>query len=66
MAVTLNAEFLRGVPYFAKLEAQIIATLVLCLRSRIYMPLETILHQGEIGQAAAVTWRSRGGHVAVT
>ena len=37
LALTLNADFLKGVSFFRNLEPRIIATLVLCLRSRIYM-----------------------------
>ena len=51
MAVTLNAEFVRSVSYFSNLDAQVIATLVLCLRSRIYMPMEIVIQQGEESRA---------------
>ena len=37
LAVTQNAEFLKRISFFSDLEPRIIATLVLCLRSRIYM-----------------------------
>eukprot|EP00966_Prymnesium_polylepis_P198003 4588145-Prymnesium_polylepis.1 len=51
MAVTLNADFLRGVPYFADLDVQIIATMVLCLHSRVYLPSETVIQQGDVSKA---------------
>ena len=37
LAVTQNADFLKGVSFFSQLEPRIIAALVLCLQSRIYM-----------------------------
>ena len=39
------------VPFFQFLEPRIIATLVLCMRSRIYLPFETVIHQGDVGNA---------------
>eukprot|EP00966_Prymnesium_polylepis_P314115 7259109-Prymnesium_polylepis.1 len=37
LAVVLNEEFLKKVPFFQFLEPRIIATLVLCMRARIYL-----------------------------
>jgi len=51
LAVVLNEEFLKKVPFFQFLEPRIIATLVLCLRSRVYLPFETVIHQGDVGIA---------------
>jgi len=51
LAVVLNEEFLKKVPFFQFLEPRIIATLVLCMRARIYLPFETIIHQGDVGNS---------------
>eukprot|EP00325_Prymnesiales_sp_UTEX-LB-985_P007184 CAMPEP_0174696820 /NCGR_PEP_ID=MMETSP1094-20130205/2876_1 /TAXON_ID=156173 /ORGANISM="Chrysochromulina brevifilum, Strain UTEX LB 985" /LENGTH=860 /DNA_ID=CAMNT_0015893685 /DNA_START=37 /DNA_END=2619 /DNA_ORIENTATION=- len=51
LAVTLNAEFLRSVSFFSNLDGTISAALVLCMRPRVCMPGETIIHQGDISPA---------------
>jgi hypothetical protein len=43
LAVMQNSDFIKSVSFFQHLDARIIATLVLCLRSRIYIPSETVL-----------------------
>ena len=45
LAVILHEDFLKSVSFFKHIDARIIATLVLCLRSRIYLPFEIIIHQ---------------------
>ena len=50
LALTLNADVLKGVSFFSNLATPIVAALVLCLRSRIYMPLEVVITQGEVSQ----------------
>ena len=45
LAVVLHEDFLKRVAFFKGIEGRIIATLVLCLRSRIYLPYEIVIHQ---------------------
>eukprot|EP00966_Prymnesium_polylepis_P312689 7225618-Prymnesium_polylepis.1 len=51
LAVVLKAEHLKRVPFFAFLEPRIIAVLAFVLRSRVYLPGENILVQGDLGTA---------------
>ena len=51
LAVTLNADFLRQVSFFSNLDGTITAALVLCMRSRVVLPMETIIQQGDVSYA---------------
>ena len=51
LAVSLNAEFLRKVPFFAHLAPEISAGLVLCMRARVCLPGEIIIMQGDVSRA---------------
>lgn len=48
LAVTLNADFLRSVSFFANLDGVISAALVMCMRSRVCLPAEIVIMQGDV------------------
>ena len=51
LAVTLNQDFLRKSAFFGMLDGTVSAALILCMRSRVCLPDETLIHQGDISYA---------------
>ena len=49
-----RVEFFFGSGFFECLEPRTIASLVLCMRSKIMLPHEAILHQGEVRMGVVV------------
>jgi len=51
LAVTLNQDFLRKSEFFGMLDGTVSAALILCMRSRVCLPNETLIHQGDVSYA---------------